>query len=744
MPGAYERHDTVLRAAVFAHGGVVYKTVGDAFQIAFPDAARALAAALDAQRALQAEPWPLPEPLRVRMALHTGAVDPTPEGDYRSPVLNRLGRLLGAAHGEQVLISQATMELARDHLPAGASMTDLGEQRLKDLYRPERVWQLAHAELRTTFPALRTLDAQPNNLPSQPTQLIGREDDARAVRAMLGRDEIRLVTLTGPGGMGKTRLSLQVGADVLDRFHDGVWFVPLDALTDPALVPAAVAQVFGLPEADDGDVAATVTGYLRGRQVLLILDNLEQVIGAASFIGELLVAAPGVKVLATSRTRLQLRSEHEYPVGPLRLPDDAIPGDPATLSQFESVRLFIDRAVAVKPAFAVTASNAPAIAEICTRLDGLPLAIELAAARVKMLPPEAMLRRLENRLPLLTGGARDLPARQQTLRGAIAWSYELLSPEDQALFRRLAVFAGGAGFDAIDAVVADAGQGWVIFDGIERLVDHSLLRQEEEAGEPRFSMFETIREYGLERLAEAGESDEARRRQAGWVVDLLSTFRLDMTGQEVAEWLDRVDTEQGNLRAALGWAIENDPAVAIRIAGFAGRFWQWRGHLREGHDWFGRSLAVDSAAVPAEDRARALRVGSVFTEAMGEFDTALAHLRQAVELYTALGARPDAAFARSVVGIVTAECHGYEAAKPILAEGIDMARLAGDRIVLAICLNNLGAHAMDAGDLQLSRATLSEAFEIVREESGIYAATVLSSYADVMRLEDDFAGSTAL
>ncbi len=449
MPAAYERHDAMLRAAVLALGGVVYKTIGDAFQAAFPDAAAGVGAALDAQRALQAEDWPTPEPLMIRMALHTGAVDPTPEGDYRSPVLNRLGRLLDAAHGQQVLVSQAAMELTRDLLPSGVRFIDLGEQRLKDLYRPEHVWQLGAPDLRVEFPALRTLDTRPNNLPTQLTQFIGREDDAARLSELLRRDDVRLVTLTGPGGIGKSRLSLQAAADLLDRFEHGVFLTMLDAITDPALVPGTIAQALGLRDTGEEAMATQLTDFLQDRRMLLVLDNLEQIIEAATFVGELLVAAPGVKILATSRTRLQITGEHEFPLRPFSLPDRRHADDVDTISQYESVRLFVERAEATRPTFRLTSDNAPAIAEICTRLDGLPLAIELAAARIRILPPEAMLGRLTARLPILTGGARNVPARQQTLRGAIAWSYELLTPEDRALYRRMAVFSGGATLEAV-------------------------------------------------------------------------------------------------------------------------------------------------------------------------------------------------------------------------------------------------------------------------------------------------------
>ncbi len=747
MPVAYERHDAMLQGAIREHGGTVYKTIGDALQVAFPTAASGIGAALDAQRALQAEAWPLPEPLKVRMALHTGAVDPDGDGDYRSPVLNRLGRLLGAAHGAQVLISQATMELARDQLPPGTTLVDLGELRLKDLSRPERIWQLAHPNIREDFPPLHTLDARPNNLPPQMTQFIGREDDVDAVQVLLRRPDVRLVTLTGPGGIGKTRLSLQVAAAELDRFEQGVYQVQLDTITDAQLVPAAIAQALRLQDTGDAPMVDKLFGFLHERKMLLVLDNLEQVAGAARIVGDLLLNAPGVKVIATSRIRLQVQGEHEYLVRPLALPDTGSAGSIDAISEYESVRLFIERARAARSSFAITHENAPAIAEICTRLDGLPLAIELAAARTRILPPEAMLVRLSARLPILTGGAHNLPARQQTLRGAIAWSYELLAPADQMLYRRLAVFSGGATIDAIAAVAGDEDANLDlldILDGLERLVDHSLLRQSEDAGEPRFSMFETIREFGLERLEEHGEAADALRRHADWVCTMVAAFRVDMDFVALADWLAQMDAEQDNLRSALTWTLEHDPALALRIAGHAGRYWQWRSSYREGWDWLVRALAIAPERVAVDDRARALRIASVFQEAMSDIDGAMASLLEAERLFTAAGEMAEAAFARSVIGILTADHEGLEAGFAPLEQAVNMARDARNVVILAVCLNNLGAHALDAGDDDLARTCLDEALALSATSPGVYRSTVLHSAAELCCRTGDLARAEAM
>ncbi|HEX2280698.1 MAG TPA: adenylate/guanylate cyclase domain-containing protein, partial [Thermomicrobiales bacterium] len=438
MAAAVARHLTLLDAAIAAHGGVHFKTVGDSVQSAFRTAPQAIAAALDAQRALLAEDWGAIGELRVRIALHAGEAEPDQRGDYLSAPLNRLSRVLATGHGGQILLTQAVQQLSRGALPAGGELRDLGQHRLRDLLEPEQVFQLAHPDLPADFPALRSLDVRPHNLPLQPTPFLGREREVSDVVARINRPEVRLLTLTGPGGTGKTRLALQAAAELLDDFADGVFFVPLATLSDPALVPSAVASALGVREDRERSLPKQVQETLAPKELLLILDNVEHVIDAAPGIGEMIGAAAGVKVLATSRLPLRLRAEREYPVAPLGLPRRRPPPSLEQLSQYEAVRLFIDRAQAVKPDFAVDNENAPAVAEICHRLDGLPLAIELAAARVRLLPPQAMLTRLEQRLPLLTGGARDAPARQRTLRDTIAWSYDLLEPDEQTLFRRLA------------------------------------------------------------------------------------------------------------------------------------------------------------------------------------------------------------------------------------------------------------------------------------------------------------------
>ena len=652
MSEVVERHLTLLRAATERHGGALFKIVGDAVQVAFPTAPDAVAAALGAQRALRNESWPdQVGALPVRMALHTAAATPR-DGDYLAAGLNRLSRLLAAAHGGQVLLSLATQDLAQDSLPPGASLRDLGEHPLRDLYRPEHIFQLLHPDLPAEFPPIRTLATRPNNLPLQPTPFVGREDQVARVVDLLSRDDVRLLTITGPGGVGKTRLALQVAADLLEAFPDGVWFVDLSALDDPALVLPAIGTVLGVR---DGEVTAErLTGVLGRKRLLLVVDNFERVVDAASVVATLLARAPGVKVLTTSRTPLHAYGEREFPLPPFSMPDLARLPSIEALNRYDAVRLFVESAQAVKPDFALTTTNAPAVVEICSRLDGLPLAIELAAARIKMLPPQALLRRLEQRLPLLTGGARTAPARQQTMRDAIAWSHDLLSPEEQTVFRRLAVFVGGCTIDAAEAVAA-AGDPLDVFATMAALVDESLLRQEEGLeGEPRFRMLETVREYGLEQLERNGEGDETRNRLAAWSLLLSQQIAPDDYFGNMSSWsVARVGEELPNLRAAITWLLARGEATrALRLLVAAEDFWLQR-HITntELHRWLEAALA---AAPDAPGVIGRLRIGSCpwGNGLSGKDEMALHYAQELLATAKALGDPQSLGFAQVAMAYI--------------------------------------------------------------------------------------------
>jgi predicted ATPase/class 3 adenylate cyclase len=715
MASAVARHLALLHAATERHGGALFKVVGDAVQAAFPAAPDAVAAALDAQRALMQEAWPeRVQPLQIRMALHTAAATPQ-NGDYLAPGLNRLARLLAAGHGGQVLLSLATQELARDNLPPGSGLSDLGEHPLRDLYRPERVFQLLHPDLPADFPPVRTLATRPNNLPLQPTPFLGREDQVARVADLLSRDDVRLLTITGPGGVGKTRLALQAAADLLEDFPDGVWFVDLSTLDDPSLVPSTIADVLGV-RGEGGGIASRLAAMLAGKHLLLVLDNFERVIDAASLVADLLARASGVKVLTTSRTPLRAYGEHEFPLLPFPMPDLSRLPSVETLSQYEAVRLFIQRAQAVKPDFTVNDANAPAVAEICSRLDGLPLAIELAAALVKLLPPQALLKRVEKRLPLLTGGARTLPARQQTMRNTISWSHDLLSQEEQTLFRRLAVFAGGCTLEAAEAVINQEGT-HDVFGGIASLVDKSLLRQEEGVeGEPRFRMLETVREFGLERLAASGEEPATRDRHAGYFLALLQGHDLE---DARPVWLDGIASEYDNLRAALGWSRDTGHHdTLLRLAGALWLFWYYRGLLSEGQDWLDQALQTPPDNASPRPRAWALTVSGMLANVCGDTDRATALLTESFSWWEQTGEAYGSAIARSLLGGVRVNQGRYDEAAELFAANEDYFRdneayfqAAGHEDWLGHASFHLGLIAWVQGDDARARSLLRDAVE---------------------------------
>ncbi len=577
MSAAVMRHDAIVRREIEGAGGSVFKTVGDAFCAAFTTAPAALKAALAVQRALGAETWPAVDGLRVRAALHTGDAEER-GGDYFGPAVNRVARLLATGHGGHILCSGVTSALVRDALPAGAELCDLGVHRLRDLGVPERIFALVAPGLRTDVPPLRSLSALPNNLPVAVTSFIGREREIDELKALL-REE-RLVTLVGAGGIGKSRISLQVAADFLETKSDGVWFVELAPLSDAARLAQAIATVVGVRLTGDGDSRADLTAALRAKHMLLILDNCEHLIdGIAPLAAAILRGCPDVTLLASSRQSLGIAGETAYRVGGLDTPPRdgcaAAPLAAAQASTFEAVALFVERARSADSRFGLTDANAPIIADIVGRLDGIALAIELAAARVKLLAPPQLRARLDERFRLLTGGSRDVLPRQQTLRALIDWSYDLLDDSERMLFRRLSIFVDGFTLEAVCAVCADENHDELAsLDVLASLVDKSLVVAEIAADTTRYHLLESTRAYALERLLAAGERDVCARRFASHVAALFddAEARLDATGSDAA--LTALWAERENVRAVLDWATANDVFVAARIlAACGGRYW---------------------------------------------------------------------------------------------------------------------------------------------------------------------------
>lgn len=749
MADALARHDALLRHAIDIHGGYVFKTVSNAFCAAFDTASPGLAAALAAQRGLmaltttgQASTIDTPvavistvvggEPLvtlRVRMALHTGAADYR-DGDYFGPPLNRVARLLAAGHGGQILVSLAAQALVYDSLPAGVVLRDLGEHRLRDLASPEHVFQVVASDLPANFPPLVTLDGYRTNLPPQLTQFIGREREAITVRHLLLRPEIRLLTLTGPGGTGKTRLSVQVAADVVDHFYDGVYFVNLAPLSDPRLVMSSIAQVLGIREVSGRSLLESLKDFLGRQRLLLILDNFEHLVPAAPSITDLLREAPSLKILVTSRYPLRVQGEHEFAVPPLGLAPIKDPGQAFTardkadfalnITQYEAVRLFIERAQAVKADFTITNDNAPVVAEICFQLDGLPLAIELAAARVKALTPQAILHRLSRRLRLLTGGARDLPERQQTLRRTIDWSYDLLTDDEKLLFRRLSVFIGGRTLETVEAICGGEAGDVHTLDGLASLVDKSLLwTQEQPDGETRYMMLVTIHEYATEKLEESGEAETMRQHHAMYFLRFVEDAEDKLRGPDQLIWLDRLEREYSNIRAAVHWCFDTGQVEpGLRFVGALGWFWYRHSHITDGRTMAEMMLDLDrrhpggtpeASISRLHARARALTSLGSMIYLQGYYTEALACHAASLPLYQAAGDRHGEAMAYNNLGVQAIHMRQPDQALSYLETGLAFSRQVADYWVQANIQGNIAYLYIKTGDWARAEAALADA-----------------------------------
>jgi len=704
-------HRIMLRAAFDSHDGYEVDTEGDAFFVAFRSAKDGAAAAAEAQRALAEHSWPDGNEVRVRMGLHTGEPRLVDRA-YVGLDVHRAARVMGAAHGGQVLLSQSTRKQFGDDSP----LLDLGEHRLKDLLQPEHLFQLLIEGLPSEFPALKTLGNRPTNLPAQPNPMIGRENELREISQLVGTDDVRLLTLTGPGGAGKTRLALQIGAELLDGFRSGVFFVSLAPIADEDLLVPAIAQALAIREISGEDLAATLSAYLSDKQMLLVLDNFEQIVGAAPAIAKLLEAAPEVCILATSRERLRLSAEHVYEVPPLLLPD-AAQEDLGALLGTDAIALFLARAEAVTPNFVLTQENAASVVAICRRLEGLPLALELAAARIAVLSPSALLGRLSERLAVLTGGARDTDERHQTLRNTIEWSYDLLEVPDQLVFRRLAVFVDGCRLDATEAVCNSEHGDVTALDGLQSLVDKSLVRNRPDSdGEPRFWMLETIREYASERLAKNGELEKIARRHSEHFLELAEQAEPDLWAQQTEVWLPRLDPEEANFRAALGWAIAREEAeFAVRLAGSLYPFWEIRARHGEARAWLNRALALDGA-VPPGCRAKALVAAGRATSWQGEMGDAIALLEEAAELSRQLGDLEGVGRCLGFIGHGLLFTGNPERAAAVLDEAVALARSTGEPHGVARASYNSAFAAVEQGSFDRAYELLGEAAQIARSE----------------------------
>jgi predicted ATPase len=675
---ALASHRECIREAISRQGGVEVDTQGDSFFVVFTRASGALTAAEQAQRTLE---------IPVRMGIHTG--EPTLiNGGYVGIDVHRAARICSAAHGRQVLVSEATRNLVE-----GFDLRGLGEHRLKDLGHLICLYQLGGEE----FPPLRSLNE--TNLPVLPTPLVGRNRELAELQALLARDDVRLLTMTGPGGTGKTRLALQVAAERIGSFADGVFVVALAPIRDPQLVPETVASVLKLKEQANQTITETLADYLAHKQLLLLLDNFEQVLEAAAHVAKLLATAPRLKVLVTSRAPLRLSGEHEYAVLPLPEPD--------------ALTMFIERARATRNDFEVTPENELAIRRICERLDGLPLALELAAARIRMLSPRALLERLERRLPLLTGGARDLDDRQRTLEATISWSYDLLSDREKALFPRLSVFVGGWTLEAAEAVCG--GDHAEIFESLCSLVEQNLVHGRTREGHARFSMLETVREYAAARLAASDTPNEWERRHAEHLASFAEENDLKLVTREQQASIGLFDADIDNFRAALDWASRTgEGALEARLAAALGRYWYQRSLVREGLSRLEHGLTVCDDQSP-EISARLLGRAATLAWVSGDPRKAKEFAGAARSLWESLGDLAGTAEAAGDMGVALAMGGDLEAAREELERSQALARQAEEPWLVAQATNNLAECALMSNDPPRARALASEAVALIRE-----------------------------
>jgi predicted ATPase/class 3 adenylate cyclase len=738
MKVALARHDSILREAIETHHGIAFKTVGDAFCAAFTTAPDALAAALIAQQVFHAEAWG-DASIKVRMAIHTGAAEAR-DGDYFGPPLNRVARLLSAGHGGQTLLSSATDELVRDHLPSGASLRDMGERGLKDLVRPEHIYQLLAPGLPAEFPPLKTLDAFRTNLPAQLTSFVGREKEIAAVKKMIASN--RLTTLTGPGGAGKTRLSLQVAADLLESFPAGVWFVEFAPLADPALVPQTTATALGLREETSRPLLETLSNYLRVKNVLLILDNCEHLVeAAAQFAEALLQACPNLRLLVSSREALGIPGETPYRVPSLSIPDVHLAQSVETVMQSEAARLFIERALTALPSFSVTKENAPVVAQVCSRLDGIPLAIELAAARVKILKVEQIAQRLDDRFRLLTSGSRTALPRQQTLRALIDWSYDLLSEPERALLRRLSVFAGGWTLEAAETVCQGPSiDDYNVLDPLAQLVNKSLVVVDaDDNAETRYRLLETVRQYAREKLSETGEGMSVRDAHLQYFLGLAERAEPELVGPRVVDWIKRLQTELDNIYRALEWSLKRSAQMGLRLTCALFGLWDESGYSHTGYKWLKLLLAQPDAQLPTIIRARALSIQGFFLT-FGEFEqNARPILEESLALYRSLENKPGIAFTLLHLGICVFLGDDVMLGRQLVNESLAIYREIGDKVGMASTLKYLGS-TIDANDYQKTRAYLNEGLAICREIGNLAGMSrILSDLGDYALKDGDYA-----
>jgi len=732
MPGALAGHDAIARAAVVGNRGIIVKTTGDGIYAAFDEPMDAVKATLALQQGLGDPAATNGIPFRVRCGLHLGVVEQR-DGDLFGSPVNRAARIMSAAHGSQVLLSQAVVDHVGNRLPPLFSLKDLGSVRLRDLAKSENVYQLVHPDLREDFPALRSLEATPNNLPLQVTSFIGRERELADIKRLLG--DARLLTLLGMGGLGKTRLSLQVSADMLEKYPDGVWFVDLAPIKDPSLVPNVAAQVLGVREEPGKAITQTLCDHVKDRKLLLVIDNCEHLVSAcASLADALLRGAPELRILTTSREALHIRGEQTYPVLPLAAPDRKAGLD--VLLRSEAVQLFLERARLQRPSFTLTDRDAPAMAEICARLDGIPLALELAAARMRSLSIGEINTRLQDRFKLLTGGSRVALERQQTLRALVSWSYDLLREQEQMLLDRLSVFAGGFNLQAAEAVCsAEPLAPDDVIDLLDSLVEKSLVMVDQDDGASRYGLLETIREFAREhltqrydmqatirefaqeRLVDRDDVAATARRHCNFFLELAKAARAEFQGPQQAEWTRCLEVELDNMRAAIALALAGgvEAVIAVKFEVALMRFRTLRGYSREARNNIRAALLLPGIQEPNVARAHALYVGGALAMRQSDRVEASAMLTECLAIRRGLGVPRETAAILSTLATLQLQQDDTAGARVYQEEAIAIFRELGDRVGEAIGLQNLGEISVREADEINARSFFEQCLAIAQD-----------------------------
>lgn len=732
-------HHRIVSSAAEGHGGRRVDAAGDGLFYAFHTARGALAAAVEAQRALSEHAWPGGAQVAVRMGIHSGEPISAATG-YVGIDVHRASRICSAGHGGQVLVSDAARSLIGGGLPEGVTLRDLGEHRLRGLANPERIFQAVGEGLRADFPPVRSLETLPNNLPRQLSSFVGRDQEISEAEERLRG--VTTLTLTGPGGVGKTRLALEIGAHLVDAYEGGVWLVELASVSEGDLVTDAIAAALGVKQRPGVELRQALVEAVAAKPTLLVLDNCEHLLDAVVATADnLLRHCPKLQLLATSREALGLPGESLMPVPSMSIPAGTAADDLVALAECDAVRLFVDRARAVLPSFVVDQENIAAIAQICRRLDGIPLAVELAAARIRSLPPYQIAARLDDRFRLLTGGARTSLPRHRTLRATFDWSFELLSRAEQELVPRLSVFAGSFSLEAAEAICSGgAVTSADMLDLLSRLIDRSLLQREAETSEARYRMLETIREYAQERLGESGEAEEYHRRHAEWFTALVERARpAFFSGPVQPAWVARLARDDDNLRAALRWANDDPRGADAELTLVSGlwRFWEVRGELTEGSAWLARALARVGGEVSPR-RASALTGAGVLAAQRGDYDAAAAFHDASLLLHRELGNPMGVAAACSNSASVAAERGDLVRARQLFGEAIQLAREAGDTHSMAFSLVNLAdvvARQEHAEEADSFYAESIETFRSLGDEFG--TAHAMASLAQAARRRGD-------